>query len=91
MDHIHFAQGFVTDVDETREDLLNEAIELAKSSEVAVIFAGLPDSSESEFYDRTHMKLPNCQNELIKQVGSRSTEHGCRLTQWIASRDAVGR
>ena len=70
MDHIHFAQGFVTDVDETREDLLNEAIELAKSSEVAVIFAGLPDSSESEFYDRTHMKLPNCQNELIKQVAA---------------------
>ena len=70
MDHIHFAQGFVTDVDETREELLNEAIELAKSSEVAVIFAGLPDSSESEFYDRTHMKLPNCQNELIKQVAA---------------------
>ena len=37
---------------------------------MAVIFAGLPDSSESEFYDRTHMKLPNCQNELIKQVAA---------------------
>lgn len=68
MENIHFAQGFVSDVDETKQDLLNEAIELAKSCEVAIIFAGLPDSFESEGYDRTHMRLPNCQNELIKQV-----------------------
>ena len=68
MENIHFAQGFVNDVDETKQDLLNEAIDLATSCEVAVIFAGLPDSFESEGYDRTHMRLPNCQNELIKQV-----------------------
>ena len=65
---ISYAQGFVTDVDETQIDLLNEAVELAKSSDVAVIFAGLPDAFESEAYDRRHMKLPNCQNELIEKV-----------------------
>ena len=65
---ISYAQGFVTDVDETQIDLLNEAVELAKSSDVAVIFAGLPDAFESEAYDRQHMKLPNCQNELIEKV-----------------------
>ena len=65
---VQFAQGFVTHIDETEPDLLNEAIELAKSSDVAVIFAGLPDAFESEAYDREHMKLPNCQNELIEKV-----------------------
>lgn len=65
---ISYAQGFVTDVDETQIDLLNDAVELAKSSDVAVIFAGLPDAFESEAYDRQHMKLPNCQNELIEKV-----------------------
>ncbi len=29
---------------------------------------GLPDSFESEGYDRSHMRLPECQNELIKAV-----------------------
>lgn len=65
---VQFAQGFVTHIDETEPDLLNEAIELAKSSDVTVIFAGLPDAFESEAYDRQHMKLPNCQNELIEKV-----------------------
>lgn len=65
---VQFAQGFLTHIDETEPDLLNEAIELAKSSDVAVIFSGLPDAFESEAYDREHMKLPNCQNELIEKV-----------------------
>ncbi|MEE1236506.1 MAG: glycoside hydrolase family 3 protein, partial [Turicibacter sp.] len=70
MNNVHFAKGFVTDVDETKPELLNEAIELAKSCEVAVIFAGLPELFESEGYDRTHMRLPNCQNELIKKIAA---------------------
>ena len=35
---------------------------------VVVIFAGLPDSFESEGYDRTSMELPKCQNRLIEAV-----------------------
>lgn len=45
-----------------------EAIDVAKNSEVAVVFAGLPDSFESEGYDRKDMKLPLCQNELINKI-----------------------
>lgn len=65
---VTYAQGYELDVDKTNETLLKEAIQVAKTSEIAVIFAGLPDSFESEGYDRTHLKLPNCQNELIKEV-----------------------
>ena len=32
------------------------------------MFAGLPDVYESEGYDRTHMRLPDCQNRLIEAV-----------------------
>ena len=53
----------------TDENMLQEAVEAAKQSEAAVIFAGLPDSFESEGYDRTHLHMPDCQNRLIEEVG----------------------
>ena len=33
-----------------------------------MIFAGLPEIFESEGYDRTSMKLPQCQDRLIEEV-----------------------
>lgn len=65
---ITYAQGFRTDVDETDPKLLQEAIQIARDAEVAVIFAGLPDAFESEGFDRKHLNMPNCQNELIQKV-----------------------
>jgi len=50
------------------EMMLRNAVEIAEQAEVAVIFAGLPDSFESEGYDRKHMNLPDWQNELIASV-----------------------
>src|SRR5699024_4416970 len=63
-------EGFRDDVDKTDEALLTEAVELAKKAKAAVIFAGLPDSFESEGFDRTHMRMPDCQNELIARVAA---------------------
>lgn len=68
MTSISYSQGYRTDQDVVDEKLMKEAVEAAKQSKVAVIFAGLPDSFESEGYDRSHMSLPNCQNQLIEQV-----------------------
>lgn len=65
---ITYAKGFFADKDETNEELMKEAIEVAKNSKIAVIFAGLPDSFESEGYDRDHMRLPDCQNTLIEAI-----------------------
>ncbi|MDK2808366.1 MAG: beta-glucosidase [Clostridiales bacterium] len=65
---ICYAKGFSADKDELDEALLKEAVEVAKEAEVCVIFAGLPDSFESEGYDRDHMRLPDCQNALIEAV-----------------------
>ena len=65
---IQYAKGYHIESNETDETLLNEAVQLAKRSDVAVIFAGLPESFESEGFDRTHMRIPDCQNELINAV-----------------------
>lgn len=50
------------------KDLLDEAVQAAKEAEVAVVFAGLPDSFESEGYDRKHMRMPDSQNTLIHEI-----------------------
>lgn len=67
-DSVSYAQGFHIDEETTDETLLQEAITLAKESDVAVIFAGLPDSFESEGFDRTHLNMPANQNELIARI-----------------------
>ena len=65
---IHYADGYDTDKDEIDRTLIAKAVNAAKKSDVAVIFAGLPDLFESEGYDREHMRLPENQNVLISEV-----------------------
>lgn len=63
-----YAQGFAHDKDEIVPELFEQAIEAAKQADAVVVFAGLPDSFESEGYDRSHMRLPDCQNRLIEEI-----------------------
>lgn len=63
-----YAKGFDAEGDTLDEALLREAVAAAQASEVAVIFAGLPDSFESEGFDRKHLNLPRCQNRVIEEV-----------------------
>ena len=63
-----YAKGYDTKEDQVDEELVAEAVRVAKEAEVAVIFAGLPDAFESEGYDRQHMRLPGCQNYLIREI-----------------------
>lgn len=66
--NVTYAKGFPANGDVYDETLAAEAVEAAKAADKAVIFAGLPDSFESEGYDRTHMRLPDCQNRLISEI-----------------------
>lgn len=68
MPNVTYAQGFDDAKDQVDEELLAQAIETAKAADVAVIFAGLPDTFESEGYDRTHMQMPQSQNRLIEEI-----------------------
>ncbi len=65
---VTYAKGYDVIADSVDEALISEACQAAKAAEVAVIFAGLPDSYESEGYDRTHMSLPESHNVLIQRV-----------------------
>lgn len=66
--NISFAEGYGDQADKTDEGMIAEAVEKAGKAKAAVIFAGLPDAFESEGFDRTHMGMPDCQNELIERV-----------------------
>lgn len=72
--NVTYVKGFCADQDIYEETLAKEAIEAAKNADKVVIFAGLPDRFESEGYDRTHMRLPDCQNRLIEEILSVQSE-----------------
>ncbi|MDX1666532.1 MAG: glycoside hydrolase family 3 protein, partial [Saprospiraceae bacterium] len=52
----------------TNADLIAEAGKKAEEADLAIIFAGLPDSYESEGFDREHIDLPECHNRLIGEI-----------------------
>jgi beta-glucosidase len=61
--HIHFVWNM--DVKDDTEQRIDEAVEAAKRSEVAVIVAGI---EEGEFRDRASLALPGQQEKLIESV-----------------------
>ncbi|MEK8212105.1 glycoside hydrolase family 3 C-terminal domain-containing protein [Paenibacillus sp. FSL L8-0463] len=63
-----YAQGYDLNSDEINSALLKEAQETAQGADAAVLFLGLPDSYESEGYDRSHLSLPESHKALIKAV-----------------------
>jgi beta-glucosidase len=50
------------------DDRISRAVELARASDVAIIFAGLPERYETEGRDRPDWELPGRQAELIQAV-----------------------
>ena len=55
---------------DTTDALLAEVKEAARQAEIAVVFAGLPDSCESEGFDRNDMKMPAGHLRMIEAVAS---------------------
>ena len=65
---VTYARGYSVAEDAATDEMIAEAVAAAKKAKVAVVFAGLPDAYESEGYDRSHMRMPDCQNRLIEAV-----------------------
>ena len=91
---ISFSHGYDIRSEASDPALLAEAVDAAKNAEVAVIFAGLPDSYESEGADRESLGIPANQNELIRAVSMANPNtvvvlHGGSVMElpWL---DAVG-
>jgi beta-glucosidase len=62
-----YAEGYPVD-NSFRQDLIDEAVMLAQSADVAVLYIALPTFKESEGYDRTDLDLTEQQVALIKAV-----------------------
>lgn len=66
---VTYAAGY-DETHQTSEELIAEAVSAAKQCGRAVIFAGMPDSYETEGRDRRHMQLPPAHNQLIEAVSA---------------------
>ena len=65
---VSFAKGFAMDQDCLDENMVKEAIQLAKESDKLVVCMGLPESYETEGLDRTHLNLPEIQLEFLERI-----------------------
>ncbi len=63
-----YAPGYKLDDDALDQQLLDQALSIARNADTVVLFAGLPDSYESEGFDREHMRLPKAQLQLVEAV-----------------------
>jgi beta-glucosidase len=66
---VRYAAGY-TEEGTTTEDLIEEARQQARAAEVAVVFAGLPNSYECEGLDRSSLEMPAGHNQLIAEVSA---------------------
>lgn len=63
-----YSPGYYKNTDSVDAGLIDLACRAAEKADKVLLFAGLTESYESEGYDRTHMRLPENQNELIRAV-----------------------
>ncbi len=64
-----FSEGYDAEGN-TTDAMLSEARNNAKAADLTIVFAGLPDSYESEGFDRSSIKMPDGHNKLIETVSA---------------------
>ena len=52
----------------TTDELIAEAVEVARGADIAVVVIGLPDSFENEGADREHIDMPDAHNTLVSHI-----------------------
>ncbi len=67
---VDFAQGYELKKKKEKKNPahLQQAVEVAKRNDIAVVFIGLTDDYEAEGYDRQHMKLPASHDALVAEI-----------------------
>ena len=66
--HVHAKVGFGYTPRPAEDKRFAEAVELARTADVAVVCIGLPENFESEGDDRRDMELTGRQNELVEAI-----------------------
>mgnify|MGYP000850977120 FL=1 len=69
-----YASGYSLTTDKTNKRLIEEAVEIARRVDIPIVFIGLPESYESEGFDRTHINLPPSHNELVAKVSEANSK-----------------
>lgn len=64
---VSFAQGYKRN-EKSDRNLMETAVQLSKDAEVILVFAGLDEINEAEGMDRSSMKMPAAQEELIETL-----------------------
>lgn len=68
-----YACGYHNEDSSPNEELINEAVAAAKKADLVIACVGLPDSYESEGYDRSHYNMPDAQNALMDALAKSGT------------------
>lgn len=63
-----YAPGYSLTDNDVHEELVDEAVEVARGKDVVYLFAGLPDAYESEGFDRETMGMPESHYRLVERV-----------------------
>ncbi|MDE6505381.1 MAG: glycoside hydrolase family 3 C-terminal domain-containing protein [Clostridia bacterium] len=67
LESVGYAKGYDR-YGKTKPKLIKKALKLAKQAEVVLLFLGLDEVSEAEGLDREHIKIPQNQIELYRQI-----------------------
>lgn len=65
-----YAAGYDARTGETTDELVEEAVRTAGEADVGVVVVGLPETIESEGYDRDDMRLPEGMDRLVAAVAA---------------------
>ncbi|QQO08873.1 glycoside hydrolase family 3 C-terminal domain-containing protein [Breznakiella homolactica] len=63
-----YAPGYISEDDRPDPGLIEAAVSAAREAEAAVVCIGLPESYESEGFDRDHLRLPESHIALLEAV-----------------------
>ncbi|MGB0929676.1 MAG: glycoside hydrolase family 3 C-terminal domain-containing protein [Chitinophagales bacterium] len=66
---LSFSNGYPNE-DVMDEQLIQDAVKTAQYADIAIVFAGLPNSYETEGADRQHLQMPPNHNRLIQAVAA---------------------
>jgi beta-glucosidase len=93
--YLKYADGYTED-GTTTDALISEAVEQARSADIAILFVGLPGSYECEGVDRSSLDLPIGHNLLIESVAAAQQKvvivlmNGSAVTMpWVDSVPAI--
>jgi beta-glucosidase len=93
---LSYARGYDSESEAADQKLIDEAVAVARNADIALVFAGLPDISESEGFDRQHLEMPEAHNRLIEAVATANPRtvvvlsNGAPVTMpWLDKVDAV--